>query len=660
MRKKLLLILAFLPLLAYSQHTYLPNYNWGGNIGGTGTERANNMATDLYGNVIVTGKFSSNTDFDISSTVNNTPNSGYFDAYISKYSENGSLLWAKTLAANANSAETPFINSVATDSSGNIYLTGYFKDSIDFDPSPTGTKILTSNGEADIFILKLDINGNLVWAGSIGSTAYDQGVGIAVDSQDNVYVTGSFRSTCDFDITSGVLNLTSESFNSTFIIKLDKNANMIWGKATQGTGLDEGVAIAIDSNFNVFVAGQNYGINDFDPSPATTFNLTSPMEGQVYIWKLDSSGNFLNAGVTTPSNPTYPTRVKRIKIDSNNNAVITGSFYGTIDFDFGPSNNSMTAVGAGCCSDAFVLKVDNNLNYLWSKKLGSYVSDTGFGLAIDQNNNILSSGSFVGIIVDDFSGRNEKEAFIWVLDPSGNQTDLDDYVGNGDQQAEDIAVDKAGNLITVGTFYYNIRNMDVFNYISKGESDGFVIKLGNTPNPTPQNLPPTAVSDNFTATGNGTQTFNILSNDQGVSATYTIRIISQPLYGTIVVNSNGTITYTPSGSLATSDSFKYTVENSNGLVSNVATANISNGNLSTQETKADQKLKIYPNPAESVLNIKSDSEIIDVTVFDMAGKKLIEVKGKNTINVSKLTTGVYIITVKMKNGETLRQTFIKK
>lgn len=75
-RKSLLFALTALPLFAYSQYAYLPDYNWGGNIGGTGIERANHVTTDLYGDVIVDGKFNSPTDFDISSSVNSVVNSG--------------------------------------------------------------------------------------------------------------------------------------------------------------------------------------------------------------------------------------------------------------------------------------------------------------------------------------------------------------------------------------------------------------------------------------------------------------------------------------------------------------------------------------------------------------------------------------------------------
>ncbi|MDH6253863.1 hypothetical protein M2347_003590 [Chryseobacterium sp. H1D6B] len=660
-RKTLFFISIMLPMAAYSQSSYLPAYNWGGKIGGTGYDRADHVITDLYGDVLVDGKFSGNSDFGISSPANSISSSGSSDAYIAKYSGTGSLRWVKAFASNPMSNDTPYINSTATDSSGNIYITGHFNGSVDFDPSPTGTKILTSNGNADIFIAKLDRNGILVWAGSIGGAEYDRGFGITVDSQDKVYVTGSFRTTADFDITSGVFNMTSEYIDTTFILKMDKNAQLIWGKVTQGTGSDIGTSIAVDAAFNVFVTGNNYGTTDFDPSPTGTFTLSNSFAGQAYLMKLDSNGNFLNAGATTASNQSHYARSQKIKIDSNNNILIAGSFSGTSDFNFGTADNSMTSYGTYGSSDAFVLKVDNNLNYVWATKLGAQFADGAYGLAIDPNNNILTTGYFQGIIVNDYSGRYGEEVFVWALDPAGNQIGLEDYIGPGSgDQGNDIAIDKSGNIYAAGMFYTSLKDRTIFNYSSAGNSDGFLIKLGNTAYQLPANLPPTAVTDSFTQNGTGSYVLNVLTNDQGLSGTNLIRIVSYPLYGTLTLNSNGTITYTSTGSTPANDSFSYTVENSNNLVSNVATANIINGNLSVHEADANKKVRLYPNPADTTLSIMSASEILTAEIFDLSGKKLIEVKGNHTIDVSTLNGGVYILSAKTKDGEIIRQTFVKK
>lgn len=321
----------------------------------------------------------------------------------------------------------------------------------------------------------------------------------------------------------------------------------------------------------------------------------------------------------------------------------------------------MTSFGIYGSSDSYVLKVDNYLNYLWATKLGEQFFDSANGLTIDQNNNILTTGQFQGIIVNDYSGRYGEEVYVWALDPAGNQIDLEDYIepGSGDI-GRDITVDKYGNVYVVGQFYTSLKDMMIFNYPAAGNSDGFLIKLGNVAYQSPTNLPPTAISDSFIPSGSTSFLLNVLSNDQGLSGTMLIRIISYPLNGTLTVNSNGTITYTPNGSTWTNDSFSYTVENSNNLVSNVATVNLINGNLNVHDIHSSQKIRIYPNPAETTVSIMSASEVFIMEIFDLSGKKLFEVKGSQTIDVSSLNTGVYILSAKTKNGEIIRQNFIKK
>ncbi|SHK83772.1 Ig-like domain-containing protein [Chryseobacterium polytrichastri] len=659
-KQSLLFFSIMTSMMSYSQLAYLPSYSWGGNIGGTGYDIADHVTTDIYGDVVVSGKFSGNSDFDISSSANSYVSTGSSDAFVAKYSGNGSLKWMKAFASNATSDGTPYVNSMATDSSGNIYLTGHFNGSVDFDPSPTGIKMLTSNGDADIFIAKLDRNGVLVWAGSIGGIEYDRGFGITVDSLDKVYVTGSFRKTADFDITPGIFSMTSEYIDTSFILKIDKDAQFIWAKMTQGMGSDVGTSIAVDSNFNVFVTGNNKGVTDFDPSPTGVFNLSSST-GQAYLLKLDSNGNFVNAGVTTASNQSNLARSQRVKIDSNNNVLITGSFGGTVDFNFANAQNSLISFGLYGMTDAYVLKVDNNLNYLWAKSLGVQFADGADGLAIDQNNNVLATGYFEGIIVNDYSGRYGEEVFTWALDPSGNQIDLEDYIGPGSgDRGYDISVDKSGNIYTVGQFYTHLKDMTIFNYPSAGNSDGFLIKLGNAVVQQPINMPPTAVSDTFTQNGSGANTFNILANDQTLAGTTLIRIVSYPLYGTLTVNNNGTVTYTPTGLNWMNDSFSYTVENGNGLVSNVATANLIYGNLNVNEVNLDQKTKIFPNPAETSISLTSVSKILMAEVYDLSGKKMFIIKDFKTIDVSTLSPGVYVLKAETIDGQFFKKTFIKK
>ncbi len=127
-----------------------------------------------------------------------------------------SLTWAKAMSGNANDIGY----SIKTDASGNVYTTGYFQGTVDFDPS-AGLANLTSVGGQDIFVSKLDVNGNFIWARAMGGISNDYALSIAIDAGGNVYTTGYFEGTADFDPSASVANLTSAGSGDIFISKLD-------------------------------------------------------------------------------------------------------------------------------------------------------------------------------------------------------------------------------------------------------------------------------------------------------------------------------------------------------------------------------------------------------------------------------------------------------
>ena len=125
--------------------------------------------------------------------------------------------WAKQMGGDCNGYGTGSGLSVKVDLSGNVYTTGEFWGTVDFDPD-SGTYNLTSNGAYDAFVQKLDSLGHLVWVKYIGGTDYDEGCSLDIDKNGNVFITGYFRDTVDFDPGSGVYNLTSIG-TRTFLLK---------------------------------------------------------------------------------------------------------------------------------------------------------------------------------------------------------------------------------------------------------------------------------------------------------------------------------------------------------------------------------------------------------------------------------------------------------
>jgi hypothetical protein len=197
------------------------------------------------------------------------------------------FLWAKQIGGSGS--DEGF--GITIDSDGNVYTTGYFEGTVDFDPG-VGITNLTSAGGRDIFISKLDSNGNFVWAKRIGGASDDYGNRIFLDSSGNVYTTGLFGGIVDFDPGSGTNNLASNGSNDIFILKLDRNGNFVWAAAMGGTGDDGGFGIALDSNNNVYTTGVFYNTADFNPGPGV-FNMTSAGGMDIFISKLDSDGNFI-------------------------------------------------------------------------------------------------------------------------------------------------------------------------------------------------------------------------------------------------------------------------------------------------------------------------------------------------------------------------------
>ena len=156
--------------------------------------------------------------------------------------------------------------SIAVDSSGNVYTTGSFNGTVDFDPG-TGVENLTSAGGSDGFISKLDSSGNYVWAKSLGDTGFDYVRSIAVDSSGNVYTTGNFNGTVDFDPGAGVENVTSNGSNDVFVLKLTPSGESLGSSVPAAPTLNS--ITAGDRRVTVaFTAGANNGaaITDYEYS----------------------------------------------------------------------------------------------------------------------------------------------------------------------------------------------------------------------------------------------------------------------------------------------------------------------------------------------------------------------------------------------------------
>ena len=230
------------------------------------------------------------------------------------------------------------------------------------------------------------------WAGAMGGTNLDSSYAIAVDQSGNVYTSGVFFGTADFDPGAGTFNMTSNGSVDIFISKLDMNGNFVWAKSMGGIGLDHGYAIAVDGSGNVYTTGHFNGTVDFDPGAGTN-NLTGAGASNVFIQKLDTDGNFVWAKAIDGNSDgtTKDIKVFDIAMDGSGNVYTLGNFLGTVDFDPGVGTLELTSAGG---TDIFISKLDNNGDFVFAKSVGGTDDDYGEEIALDGNGNILTTGYF--------------------------------------------------------------------------------------------------------------------------------------------------------------------------------------------------------------------------------------------------------------------------
>ncbi len=374
-----------------SKFDALGNFIWVKAIGGTSVDSGNDIAVDMMGNICITGVFRRTVDFDPGVGIFNLSSAaGDDDIFVSKLDALGNFIWAKRIGGTSSDNAT----SIAIDALNNIYTTGDFSGTVDFDPSLTNTFNLISSGSDDIFISKLDASGNFVWAKRIGGTSNNSAFAITLDASNNVYTTGYFRDTADFNPGVGVFNLTSIANSyDIFVSKLDVSGNFVWAKSMGGINLESGFGITTDALGNVYTTGYFADIVDFDPNTGV-FNLvpTGGIANDIFVSKLDASGNFVWAKNMGGVNNDHG---QSIVVDVYNNVYITGAFRATADFDPNAGVFNLTSPN---WHDVFISKLDVLGNFVWAKNMGGTGGQGGWGIALDASNNVYTTGQFGGTL----------------------------------------------------------------------------------------------------------------------------------------------------------------------------------------------------------------------------------------------------------------------
>lgn len=451
-------------------------FNWAKSCGGNSAEQMEELILDVNKNVYTVGQFQGNVDFDpnAGSTFLKSKSSLY-DVFVQKLDSNGALLWAKSFGGSSDD----FGRSVTVDLQSNVYITGGFNGTVDFNPG-SGVFNLTSSGGIDIFIVKLNAQGDFQWAKKIGGNQTDQGRSLIVDNHGYLYVTGSFKSTVDFDPGTATHSITSAGQEDVFILKLDTQGVFSWAKTFRGLSSGYSRDIHVDDSNKLYVVGDFQGSFDFDPGSAS-YNRTSRGNTDYFIQKMDSSGKFLWAHTFGGSQWDVGYSVTT---DVNNNVIIGGDYYGTVDFD---PTSAITNLRSNGSSDVFIQKLNSSGGLIWAKSIGGSQDDDCARIHSDRKKNIYISGIFAGIADFDPSSstynvvsNGREDVFLARLDSSGAFHNVQSY-GSADKDRNfGLAVDSNASVY-LGGHYKSTCDFDptggVFNFRSNGDYDISIVKL---------------------------------------------------------------------------------------------------------------------------------------------------------------------------------------
>ncbi|HYE76672.1 MAG TPA: hypothetical protein VEI97_01670, partial [bacterium] len=315
-----------------------------------------NVAPD--GSSYATGTYYGSLDFDPGPGVANRISMSDGGNYLVKYDSNGNFVWVATVGA-----EDDYPGGTAIAPGGEVYLVGTFSPPQDFDPGP-GTEFRT---QGNAYCLKLSAAGAFQWVQTWDAPLQIYNSRVVVDAGGNPRISGIFRGTVDFDPGAGTANHTSgtDAYDP-FLVALGAAGQYQWSRNWGGgTGSQQLLPWGLDISpvGQYAVANVLTGTGDFDPGPGVA-NLTAVGQGDAYVLKLDSAGNYLWA--RSWGGP-FSDGANGVEFDAAGNVRVAGEFHDTVDFDPGAGVVNRTAVGS---TDGFALALDAAGTFQWVGTFG--------------------------------------------------------------------------------------------------------------------------------------------------------------------------------------------------------------------------------------------------------------------------------------------------
>lgn len=352
---------------------YDPNGNvlWAQGTSG-GNANSSSIHTDAGGNIYVTGNYEGSTLVFGSHTLTATGVAYYHHVFLVKYDPDGNVVWVK--GSNGTDGEG---TSVCSDVNGNAYVTGYYNGlngPISFD-----SYTFTNPGNSlNIFIVKYDVNGNVVWAKASTGAGYNTASSVSLDASANIFITGSFGQVMALES----YTLTNNGHSDAFLLKYDPNGNILWAKSTSGDGDEKSACVTTDLNGNAYITGS--ATSQTIAFGSIILTSTAQVSGKAFLAKYDAAGNVVWAKIHANS----LSSTGRSVLIKANTLYHTGYFYQQITLD----SQTLTA-DANATDPLYIASYDLSGTLINATSLSSGGSGTS-GLCADQFCNLYIAGTF--------------------------------------------------------------------------------------------------------------------------------------------------------------------------------------------------------------------------------------------------------------------------
>jgi hypothetical protein len=404
------------------------------------------ITRDQQGNIYVIGHFSGSDSLDTISLTS----AGSTDILVAKFDRTGTLQWAEQAGGPAQDEGY----GIAVSHTGHIFITGRFKGTASF-----GSTLLTSGSDFDLFVGKLDANGNWLWAKAAGgaSSLIDTANAVGVDTNGNAIITGSISQTAIF----GSTTLTGTGTRM-FVAQIDANGNWKWAiSSSHTTGTSQGNQIAVTSGGGSFIAGQFDGTATFGSS-----TLTSAGNTDAFVAQLDANGAFqwVRQGSSTAN-----VIARDITRQPNGSIAITGTFEGNAVL----GGTTLTHLGN---KDLFVALLQPNGALQWARAAGGSGAEDSPSITTDTDGYIYVSGQFTGNAIfglslpNTLTAQGSSDIFVAKWDSTGTFLTVKQAGGSGIDTAKSMTTDAFGNVIAAGTFG-GTANFDGTSRTATGSSD---------------------------------------------------------------------------------------------------------------------------------------------------------------------------------------------